>query len=742
MSSMKKHLDTALSVTETYQRYRTAHSAVREAMCLRAMFPAYFLDIRKGDLFAGRTPAWERRMAVGCGRPENEGFAYFCHEDIVRSAIESEGFEPAYRRRLECMLDYWRDETTKAKFAAALPEEYTKNEALGVGNCTIRLSGTLPDYGKLVTLGIPGLVKQVRAHKKAASQRGGNAQFYEGLLMALELLEDVCGHYCAEARRLAAETTDSGFREELTEMAQVLDAIVAAPPGTLREAIQLFWLYVEVSGIPNYGRMDTFFGDFLAADLESGILTESSALRLLQALWRLICQRSIPFNSRIVVGGRGRSNVENADRFALLAMEATRTVVETEPQLTLRFHSGMNPALMQTALDVVGEGRPYPILYNDDVNVEAVMNAFGVCRELAEQYYPFGCGEYTLDHTSLGSPNSVIEPLKAVEAVLFNGRDATGARPLGIATGDSDAFTSFDQVFDAYKKQVDSFLDLLTWHHAIEYEFEARECSFLYASLLYDDCVARGKSIVDGGCRVRGATHESFGLVNAADSLTAIKTLVFDRKLLTLERMKAALAADFEGYEAERRLMLDAPKFGNDDAEADGMMQRVSDHACTYLMSIAGKYGLDYNLMVNINNHGNVDKGRATNASADGRRAGEPLANGNTPTAGRDRNGITALLNSLAKINPTVHAGYVHNLKFGKTMFAKDRTKFTMILNTYFAKGGTQAMITVVDRGELEKAMQRPEEYQNLIVRVGGFSARFVELPADVQRDIMNRTLY
>jgi pyruvate-formate lyase len=183
-------------------------------------------------------------------------------------------------------------------------------------------------------------------------------------------------------------------------------------------------------------------------------------------------------------------------------------------------------------------------------------------------------------------------------------------------------------------------------------------------------------------------------------------------------------------------------KYGNDNAEMDNMVCEISDHVASYTMEQADKVGLDYFLVVNINNYMNVDLGQETAASADGRKKKEPLANGNTPTAGNDICGVTAFLNSITKVNPDVHAGYTQNMKFSKNMFNKNREKLKALLDTYFARGGAQAMITVVSKDDLENAMKEPDKYRNLIVRVGGFSARFVELAEEVQRDLIERTLY
>jgi pyruvate-formate lyase len=416
-------------------------------------------------------------------------------------------------------------------------------------------------------------------------------------------------------------------------------------------------------------------------------------------------------------------------------------VIETEPQLSLRFYNGQNPALMSKALDVIAEGRTYPMLYNDDVNIPAVAKSFGVDEVEAANYLPYGCGEYVLDHRSFGSPNCGFSLLKALEATLNNGHDLLTGEESGLALGKFSSFGTFDELLAAYKKQIEHHLYYLAQRHALEYKAENDSAAFLFVSMLYDDCIAKGRSVVNRGPVFTGGIVETFGMVNTADSLAAIKKLVYDDKRLTQAQTLEALTADFISYEAEHRLMKAVPKYGNDDDYVDTLMQTVSLHVATACQSMGERAGLDYFLVVNINNFANVSFGNATAASADGRRAGSPYANGNTPTAGNDTKGVTAFLNSIVKPDPGVHAGYVHNMKFNRQMFTRERPKLEALLKTYFARGGTQAMITVVSRGDLENAMREPENYRNLIVRVGGFSARFVELNREVQIDIINRTL-
>jgi pyruvate-formate lyase len=743
----ERPFETELRFTETYRRYRDAHPALREARCLRVQYPETLLSIEDDDLLAGRV----RPRLVGFSPDEwgTAAFGYYHLPQAIREAVESYDLDPEMRREVEAMVAFWDEESTAAKLRRAYSEEMAHHlpsddwmNTYGVAFPLYRLTGGTVDYAKLVRLGIPGLAADVRRRWARALEAGDDAELFEGMLMALDVLADVVRHYEVQARAMAAAAGDPARRAELSAMADTLGCLLLAPPPTFRAAAQLVWLYGLVGDVRNYGRMDVTLGPLLAHDLDTGALTETEALRLLQSLWQLMADRETRVHNRVIVGGLGRPNEADADRFALLAMEASRTVLEPEPQLSLRFYEGQHPALVAKALDVIGEGRTFPILYNDDVNVPSVMATFGFSRAEAEQYVPFGCGEYILEHRSFGTPSGVINLLKALEVTLHDGTDPMTGQPMGLALGRLEDFDTFEDLWAAYARQVEHFVRLMAEQEALEYRVAAGEAPFLFLSLLYDDCLERGEGVFDGGVRYLGGTLETYGNTNAADSLMAIKDLVYDRQVLTPTQLLEALAADFEGYDRERRLLLDAPKYGNDDDRADAMLCRVHEHVCTVTRAQAERVGLHSYLVVVINNAANTLLGKWTAASADGRRARQPMNNGNAPSSGSDRKGVTAMLNSMVKPSTAVHAGAVQNMKFSPELFRTRRAELEALLETYFANGGAQAMITVVSRGDLERAMETPEAYGHLFVRVGGFSARFVDLGRDVQLEILQRTLY
>ena len=743
MNDHTAHSRFVIDFTNTHKTFAVSGIAKQEAACLELQLLNILTDLQDGDLFAGRMKFY----SVGFSTQYVAEMGYFLDESGLKDLIAETGDEVIRQTLCEC-LDYWMKNRSSTilrsaydrKMSAALPSDLFYAES-GVAFPLCRMGGTCLDYGKLLRLGIRGLAEEIDHY--AASDSGASAQtLYRAMKEALKTLSRVCLRYREAVLALCVADRPSHRKTELGRLAEVLRNISEKPPSSFYEAAQLAFLYAMAAESYNYGRMDMYLGDFLVRDLESGILSRDEALSLLISLWRLMIDRKTTWDARVIVGGKGRANEKNADVFALLAIEASQAVRDTLPQLTLRFYDGQDPALLDKAFDAIGEGCTYPLLYNDDVNIEAVERAFSVPRAQAEQYVPFGCGEYILEHMSVGTPSGVINLAKALEVTIFNGYDHVADKKTGVSFGRFEDVTDFEQVYSLFIRQVQYYIDLLARQEKLEYEIAARQASYLFISILYDDCIRRGKGVFDGGVRYLGGTLESYGDVNTADALTAVKKVVFEEKRMTLAELAELLRTDFADAPEKRDWLLDCPKYGNDDECADQMRVRLHDDVCNYTKSRAEKVGLHTYLIVVINNSTNTTFGGFTLASADGRRAGAPLANANNPVGGMDKNGITAFLNSIVKPDTSIHAGSVQNLKLSREMFTTYDLKTRRLLYTYFKNGGAQLMITVLNREDLENALLEPEKYANLMVRVGGFSARFVELPPDVQGEILSRTLY
>ena len=748
VKTRRKGMQFEIGFTHAYKeaKKRYAHPAEVELACLKAQFPAILHEIEEDDLFAGRIQYGAVGLAI---QHQTGGFGYFIDEPAVVHELVTAPGSKAYREGLHELLTFWRGENTGAKVMAGMPSDVREALPSDAWDTQplpaipiLRMAGAYMDYDKLVRIGIPGLIGEMKGHLQREREKGGDAVLFECALGELELFNEVCRFYEEEALKKIAAAGCEARKKQLERIAGTLRALPIRAPECLHEGIQLAWLYSLLAPAIEFGRVDEYLGDLYAKDIDTGAVTEEEALAMAQSFFRLIDHLDCETDGRVIVGGYGRRNPENADRFCLVGIEACRTVREILPQFTLRFNKETPRQVWEAAMRCVTEGRTYPLLYNDDALVPCVMNAYGVSRERAESYVPLGCGEIEFDHYSIHTPSGALNTLKILEIAMHGGWDPVGRRPFGPQTKRLGECGSFDEFYGLYKLHLDYYIAAEARFEKYEYEKTAQLHSFLYVTMLYDGACERGKAIFDGGCASLNGTLEVYGLVDAADSLTAIRKLIFEDGVLSGDEMLEILAQNFQGYAAQRRMMMDCPKFGNDDEIADDMVVGLQKYICARISEMAPKVGLDTYLAVVINNAQNTTLARWAGASADGRKAGTPYSNANNPSPGSGKNGITAMLNSMLKMPQDNNAGIVQNLRISRELYNAAPEKIGTMLDSYFERGGVQLMITVVGKDELEEAMKTPEAYKDLIVRIGGLSARYVDLPKDVQQEIYDRVTY
>lgn len=751
--------DLAIRLTETYKQYHDAHPALREAHFLKVLYPSILVAMKPEDIFAATfaTPRGDD-IPVDFNTHKLSQIAYGMNISTMKRLICQ---CPARAEALEEVIAYWKRESTFVKLREEAPPEIReymyaygrweldedgyyrkgKKHAHGSGpmggSADSRIAGLMPDYRKLMMLGIPGLRAEVA---KWRDKNPDSRDFYEACDIALDVVISVCERYRREAEALAENAADAQTKENLAEAARILSVLQTRRPQTLREGMQLMVIMRMLCRTDNHGRMDVYFGDLLAHDLECGILDTEGATSLTLALWKVLDRNDGVSDSRVLIGGLGRPNEANADKFALVAIEATRRLHGIRPVLTLRYSKQQNPVLLDRALQSIGEGCIYPTLYNDDVYVKGVMEGMHVPYEDALHYAPLGCGELLLQCMSSGSPNTTMRFGKILETTLHNGRDGVDGMVNGLALGEVEAFDRYETLEDAFLAQVRFALEhdvkLQLWQR----ERSAKEAAFLMQALLMEDCIERGKGLLDGGLRYFGANVEGFCLTNVANSLAAIKRLVYDEKRFTLRELVHILDVDFEGYEDAHRLMLSMPKYGNNDPFVDDIRLRIETQINTIAREIGEKSEFSWYTVANVN-PGGITVGPSVGASADGRHCGEVLACGNSPTPGSDRAGLTSMLLSTSKCDPK-GGGYVTNMNLSRETITAHPDKFKSMVETYFSIGGMQLNINCFSRGDLERALVHPEDYPNLIVRVSGYSAKFTGLDAVTQKHILDRTVY
>lgn len=731
--------------TQIHKKYSEKSLERREVECLKVLFPAMFRSIEEQDLIAGRLDF----LPIGFGTVTSVGgVGHYCVFNKLRAfqkEIAKEG--SGFHERVEELYQYWVDHDLKTDYCRKVLTETTIGRFIDVEYpliATARLSGMMLDYPKLLENGIGGLKALVQ--KKLEEQPDN--EFYQASLECLDIVTASADALQAQVLKQLGELPDGADREkrkgQLRQMAAALGKIRNDKPETFHEALQLFWLYALLAGVINYGRLDDFLGPYLAADLDSGRLTEEEAYDYIKSLWTMIENRRTTVNGRIIVGGKGRKHPKEADRFMHIALKVCKDCRYVEPQFTLRIDENTTKETWTEAMAALGVGATYPTLYNDEVNVPAVAYGMRVDEETAERYVPFGCTEFVLWGQSTGTPNICINLLKILNIYMNEGIDPMdGQYKLGpVAPRKLSEMKTFEEFYEGYRELLDYYMDLSVQAQYRSYEVMNEHVRFLFTSILMDDCIERGKALLDGGVRYLGGTCETYGNINASDSLWAVRHLVFDTRKYTLEQLQTAVLSNFEGYEEIRKDCLNCDKYGNDLDTADGMANDLYEFVAKGIRDRGIDIGMQYFMIVISNNSLNTEWGIRTWASPDGRLKGVYMNPANNPQGGADKNGPTALLNSLAKFDARYHAGSVQNIKFSKGMFNQNKLLIETMFKTYFKRGGCHLMVTVVDKGALEDAMVHPEKYPDLIVRVAGYSAVFINLDRTVQEELLSRSLY
>lgn len=730
-----EQLDIMEAYTKAHQDSAGLDKAKREINCLKTIYPALFRSIEDDDLIAGRLDF----LPIGFGCVTSVGgVGHYCVFHKLRAFKEQLDREED-KARVDVLYDYWQDHDVKSLYCQDILNDTTTGRLIDCKYpfmATARLSGMMLNYNKLMRLGINGIIEEC----KTKNQNG----FIEASIEAMELLKKVIERQQELVKEAAAKNDDPKRQAECQLMLDSLEHIKEHKPETFHQALQLFWIYALCAGVINYGRMDMVLGSFLKHDIDRHIINEDDAYRYLKSLWRMIENRRTTVNGRIIVGGVGSENVEACDMFTRICLRVCKDTRYVEPQFTLRFNKETPDDIMDMAYECIASGATYPTLYNDDVNVPAVEYAMRVERKIAEQYIPFGCGEFVIQGKSVGTPNTLLNVLKILQLALNEGYDPMDhilrAGPMKVKA--LSEIKSFDELYDQYKELLDYYFTLSVEAQTYSYQIMNEQVSFLYTSILMDDCIGREKALLDGGVEILGGTNEIYGSINASDALYAIKELVYESKKYTLEQLNEAALHDFVGYETIQRDLLDVAKYGNDDAGCDEMANDLYEYIAKGIRQKGIDANLGYYLIVISNNQTNTDWGHETDASLDGRKRGVYMNPANNPQGGAAKSGPTACLNSLAKFKAKYHGGSVQNMKFTPRMMHDDKEKVKALFDTYFKKGGCQLMVTCVDHGVLEDAQKHPENYPDLIVRVAGYSAIFVNLTPDIQAELLSRELY
>ncbi len=605
-----------------------------------------------------------------------------------------------------------------------------------------------PEYETFLRDGIPGILARIEASKITHANDSARVDFLESMKLAVMGLRDRIKAYADEAQTLMG--TAGYDTQALTAIRDNCAALCERPPESFAEALQLVWMIhtafvYEGRYAMALGRMDQYLYPYFAHDTEAGILTEDEAIRLLENVFMKIYERRAYLGGddvvNIAVAGVKPDGSDATNRLSFCVLRAVGNVNLPGPNLSARIAPTTPEEFLDECLKVIGTGLGYPALMNDEVNI-AALSRYGYAIEDARNYSMVGCIENFITGMQPAWTDGRFDTPRFLEYVFNEGKGYFHPSA-GIDTGSIASITTMDILMERLETQlkagVKEYVENFNRYNNLP---NPEQYTSPFLSVFCKDCIGRGLDINMGGAvypSVHGAALMGVGTM--CDSLAAIEQVIFTDKTATMEELAAALKANFEGYEPLREKLLAAPKYGNNndfvDKYAVWFVDFLSDEFMKYKTRDGGGY---YTAMAA--NVSNIYAGHTIGATPDGRRAGEPLSDAASPTYGRDTRGATATVLSITKPDYTkVACGTVINQKYSPSMFSDGkRDKLRALIRVYFQKGGQEMQINATSTAVLKDAMDHPENYPDLVVRVSGFSALYVTLAKEVQMDILSRT--
>lgn len=805
--------DRAVLITESYRQTEGEPVITRRAKAFAHILENIPIVLRDKELIAGSTTKKLRSCQV---------FPEFSYEwlEAEFDTIADRTADPFYiseetKKALHEAYTYWKGKTTSELAASYMaPETKTAIEHNiftpgnyfynGVGHVTVQ-------YEKVLAIGYRGIIDEAKAAREKL--RFGDADyakrthFLDAVILSCEAVIGYAHRYAVLCRSEAASCNDSVRRAELNRMADNCEHVPEYGARDFYEACQSFWfvqmlLQVESSGHSiSPGRFDQYMYPYYKADIESGRITREFAQELMDNIWIKLNDLNKARDAasaegfagyglfqNLIAGGQDAEGNDVTNDLSFMCIEASMHVALPQPSLSVRVWNGTPHEFLIKAAELTRTGIGLPAYYNDEVIIPALMNR-GLTLADARQYNIIGCVEPQKAGKTEGWHDAAFFNMcRVLELVFSNGYDK-GVR-VGCETGDVTRMTNFEEFYDAYKKQMNYCIGLLVdADNSIDYAHRER-CPLPYESSMVEDCIGRGMALQEGGAVYNFTGPQGFGIANVADSLYAIKTLVFDEKKVTMAEYKEALENNFgrgiseeklesmvkavlascsaagqaitkelvasvvseciksaqseENHKYDRLLELieQVPKYGNDIEEVDLFARDVAYTYSKPLEKYKNPRGGSYQAGL-YPVSANVPLGQQTGATPDGRLANTPVADGVGPMSGRDVKGPTATANSVARLDHGICSnGTLFNQKFHPSALAgrQGLENFIALIRGYFDQKGMHVQFNVVSRETLIDAQKHPEKYKTLVVRVAGYSALFTTLSRSLQDDIINRT--
>lgn len=759
-------LETARIETASYKRTEGEPVVLRRAQAFRAQCQHLPVQIYENELIVGGRSSLPR---MGVIMPS----AAVHWIDRELDTLETRPQDPFHILPQEIeelrgeIFPYWQGKTLEDAWAEQVPDDVRAalNAKVFKINQTDHAQGhILPDMEAWLALGPLGLKEKVlEARTRQPGLSGAQREFYQATIHCLDGAMEFMARYAGLARAAAQNELSATRRAELEHIAKNCQYLASNPPGDFWQALQsiafLFVLLQIESNASSFspGRLDQYLLPYLRRDVERDALDFAGAQELLESLWckfnEIILLRStegaryfagFPIGFNVAVGGQHTDGSDATNVLSYMCLQAQADLKLPQPNLSARLHRGSPQDFLNAVARTISKGGGMPQVFNDAVIVPAYRKR-NVTPEDAMNYAIVGCVELSIPGKTLGwSDASMFNLVRVLEITLHGGCIPETGESIGPATKPLTEMQTFDELQDAYATQLRHFITLMVKGCDVIDQLHPRLYPTPFLSTVIHNCIARGTDVTAGGAQYNFSGVQGVQIANVADSLAAIKTLVFDRKKISADDLMRALQNDFADNEILRqRLLNNAPKYGNDNDAVDDLARQWARFFCDEVAQYPTPRGGTFHPgFYTVSAH--VPLGKNVGATPDGRFAHAPLADGGlSPTAGRDLKGPTAVLRSVGKIDQTlVSNGALLNLKFLPSFFEQENALgwFTAFLRAFVELGVSHMQFNVISGETLRAAQAHPEEFRGLVVRVAGYSAYFVELAREVQDEIIRRT--
>jgi pyruvate formate-lyase/glycerol dehydratase family glycyl radical enzyme len=762
-------IERARLVTESYRETEGEHVLVQRSKAFDRMLRSMSVYILEDELVVGHQASTQRSAPLF---PE---FAVeWVHQEIDTFETRPQDRfitpEEVKREFREEIYPYWRGRTLNDRLYSYLNEEIRLQRFVAtVFSVGLHEDGGLGhvalDYGKILTRGLEGIKEEVREKLDGlVIWRPGDYQkklFYEACISHCDSVIAFAERFAAEAREMAVSEPNVKRREELLQIAANCEWVPRNPARTFHEALQSFWFAQLVPQIYDNGvsispgRFDQYMFPYYVADLKEGRVTLERAQELLEATWVKFTEpikvyRAVdaafhagyPMGQNLCISGVAPNGLDATNDLSYRCLEAHSHMLLMQPNFSARVHHNSPQQYLMKVAEAIRLGNGMPQITNDEVFITALTN-IGVSLEDAREYVPVGCVE-SAPVNAWGRCNGGYTNLtKIVELALNDGKCRITGKQVGPKTGDPRSFKRFDDVIEAYRKQMRyAIKTLATWDNLID-RTHAELMPSPFTSVLVGDSIEKGKDVTEGGARYNWTGPLGVGIANAGDSLMAVKKMVFEDRSLTMSELIDSLERDYEGKEDLRQILINkVPKYGNDIPEVDLLVKLATDVYFDALKEFETYRGGPFvGSLLPVASY--VAFGMTTGATPDGRKARERLADGISPSTGMDVNGPTAVFRSVCRIDHRrCPNGVIFNQKINPAVIttAEGMKKFIELIRTYVRMGGGHIQFNIVSADTLRDAQKNPEKHRGLVVRVAGYSAFFHEIHRDVQDSIIART--